>query len=224
MSIAVTVTTEGGERVAQLMGDLDERSQDMLPAFRDIALQIYAEEYMIFAGEGAYRGRAAWPRLSDAYAKQKAQATRDGETVGGSLKVLELSGKLRASLTNPQDPNAILQITRNGLYLGSKRLVEHHRKLKRKSRRWVESGREGEGGTIVGRRYNLFGEETHLQVERTHAAKGTVYALGHLHATGAGHLPVRESLTVVDEQVAEWGDIITRHLAGDTAGEAAGEL
>ncbi len=216
MSIAVTVTTEGGQQLVSLCEDLDERSAHMAPAFRDIALQIYAEEYMIFEAEGSYRGRPAWPRLSHDYAQQKSKATRDGETVGGSLKILQLSGRLRASLTNPQDRDAILQITDSGLYLGSKRLVEHHRKLKRKRRRWVEPDKVGESDTVVGRRYNLFGQETHLQVERTRSAKGTVYALGHLHATGAGHLPVRESLTVVDAQVAEWADKITEHLAGGT--------
>ena len=169
MSIEITVTTEGGEAIIGLMDGLDERTHNLQPVFRDIALQIYAEEYMIFEAEGGYRGRPVWPELSDEYAARKAQATRGGETVGGGLGLLELSGRLRASLTSPQDRDAILQITRDGLYLGSKRKVEH---------------------------------------------KGTAYNLGFLHATGAGTLPVREALTVVDEQVQEWAEIITQHLEG----------
>lgn len=191
MSIAVTVTTEGGQQLVSLLSGLDERSAHMAPAFREIALQIYTEEWNIFESDGAYRGRPRWPALSEDYAKQKAKAipakrkkrgaTTSGEdeyedaplTVGtrGAKGILEFSGKLRLSLTTSTHEDSILHISDSGLALGSKRLVEH---------------------------------------------KGKSLALGHLHATGAGHLPVRESLTVVDAQVAEWGDKIAAHLAGET--------
>jgi hypothetical protein len=167
--LEVTLTTEGGEQVLAKLESLDANTANLLPAFRDITQQILAEEYMIFEGEGAYRGRPAWPELSEEYAARKAKATRDGVTVGGDLGILELSGRLLRSLTDMQDPNHFGEIRPDGMTFGSKRLVEH---------------------------------------------KGKAYNLGYLHHTAAGNLPVRQALTVVDEQVEEWGRLILAHIDG----------
>jgi hypothetical protein len=181
MPIAITVKTTGGEQIIGLMEGLEDRSRKLMPAFRDIALRIYAEEWMIFETEGAYRGRPAWPELSEDYAARKAKATRGGETVGAGLGILELSGKLKASLTGPNSRDSILQVTQDALYLGSKRLVE---------------------------------------------SKGNAYALGFLHAAPdiplRARVPQRESLTIVDEQAEEWGEIISEHLRqAEEAAQAA---
>lgn len=167
MPIEVTVTTEGGEAILARLESLDANTTNLLPAWREITLQLLSEEWMIFDREGAYRGREAWPQLSEAYAARKSKATRGGVTVGGSLKILELSSLLMESLTDANSADHVGELWPDSMIFGSERRVEH---------------------------------------------KGRSHNLGALHHDGKGRLPVRKALTVVDEQVEEWGEIILRHI------------
>lgn len=251
MSLTLSVTTEGGEKVIAVLDDTQARMLDLRPAFEGIADQIYDEETHIFHADGAYRGRAAWPALSPKYAEQKAKS-------GAPSHILQLSQLFRESLTRRDAPDSLCEVSRDGLVIGSDRVVVHHEALY-KRKRWVDKGkiRKGDrvsgirmtqGGRItkyqvergsdsssrgkwidvdklgrrdvvVGWKRNWTGEMTQLRVIRRYAKRGTLYSIGALHHEGAGNLPERKALTVVDEQVAEWGEIIMRHLQGAGGGE-----
>jgi len=66
----------------------------------------------VFEREGAFEGRVKWQELSPAYARWKTQHYP-------GRKILELTGRLRASLTNKGGPDNVLQITPTMLAVGT---------------------------------------------------------------------------------------------------------
>lgn len=79
---------------------------------------IMADEFFqsmasVFAAEGAFEERSRWQELSPAYGRWKARHYP-------GRKILELTGRLKNSLTTKGGPDNVLEITRDTLSVGTR--------------------------------------------------------------------------------------------------------
>jgi phage gpG-like protein len=106
MQVAGAAAIDRG--IARCAGGLD----DYRPLWPVIEDRFYALENALFRTEGAAAG-SAWKPLSEKYARWK-EAHFSGQPV------LQRTGDLMKSLTNPHDANAVRIQERNTLTLGSR--------------------------------------------------------------------------------------------------------
>jgi len=88
------------------------RYADFTEPFGLMADDFFQTMTSVFEAEGAFEGRPKWQDLSPAYALWK---TRHFP----GRKILELTGRLRGSLTNRGGPDNVLQITPTELSVGT---------------------------------------------------------------------------------------------------------
>jgi hypothetical protein len=109
--VQVSLTTFGDEQFVRDLLRFGERAGDMRPAFEAIADDFYEIEKQQFASEGGFAS-AGWPGLSENYARWKAKHYP-------GKPILQRSGTLMESLTNPFASGAVKEITRDTLRLGT---------------------------------------------------------------------------------------------------------
>lgn len=87
--------------------------KDLSPAFEIMAKDFYETMAHIFEAEGAYEEREAWQDLSPAYAIWKKRHYP-------GRKILELTGRMKRSLTVPGTEDGVLNITPEEMTIGTR--------------------------------------------------------------------------------------------------------
>jgi hypothetical protein len=109
--VKLSLTTFGDEQFARDLLRFGERAGDLRPAFEAISDDFYEIEKQQFASEGGFAS-AGWPALSENYARWKAKHFP-------GKPILQRSGALMESLTNPFASGAVHEIDRDTLRLGT---------------------------------------------------------------------------------------------------------
>ncbi len=103
----------GEVQLARSFSRFGDSASDLRPAFTGIADNFQTIEERLFETEGRTGGRGAWAPLSQAYAARKAQVA-PGKTI------LRLSDRLWRSLTGRDRGDAIREIKRQQMRLGTR--------------------------------------------------------------------------------------------------------
>ncbi len=110
--VTITIETIGEERFIREFNRIEADMADMRPIFQDISLDFYRREKQIFARQG---DPAGFKPLSAAYKKWKS-LNAPGK------KIMQLSGRLRLSLVDPDRAKAgdvVKKIGRKSAEFGS---------------------------------------------------------------------------------------------------------
>lgn len=106
-----TFEVSGEEQVRRRLSRIVSAGQDLSPAFRKIRDRFYEGEEQQFGTEGSW-GSGGWPPLSTRYAAGKARQ-HPGKPI------MEITGKLKRSLTQSGAEGNIENISRDTLSLGT---------------------------------------------------------------------------------------------------------
>jgi len=108
------VEVVGEKQLSRVLDGIDSDIKDLRPAWEQIHKVFLEKRHGVFAMEGAFEGLPAWAPLSPKYAEWK-------ESRYPGQPILVLTGQLRASLTDPNDPNHFYEATERELTMGSTR-------------------------------------------------------------------------------------------------------
>jgi phage gpG-like protein len=102
----------GKERLIDALDDLGLSLRDFRPAFISATREFYAIQKDLFASEGRTGASGQWRRLSKRYAAWKAKAAP-------GKPILELTGTLRRSLTQPNARYSTRRLTAEEMIVGT---------------------------------------------------------------------------------------------------------
>lgn len=102
----------GRTRISRALKGVEGILTDMKPILERIAADFYETMKKRFDAEGGFEGQPNWEPLSPGYRGAK-------EFQFPGTKILERSGDLRASITTPDSPYSIFNVTSDNLEIGS---------------------------------------------------------------------------------------------------------
>lgn len=112
MAIRLTAKIAGIEQFDRVFRKFQDNIIHWNPIFEDMAESFYENEKQVFNGEGSFGDLDAWKPLTEKYYSWK-QRKFPGR------KVLELTGKLKESLTRKGAEGNIHEITADGMKIGT---------------------------------------------------------------------------------------------------------
>lgn len=110
--LALRVSSYGMDAIVAGMRDLGAAIEDFTPAWPDVRRALAGAFAQQFRTEGAHGLGTQWHPLSDRYARWKARHYP-------GRKILELTGRLRSSFSDPGHPDEVVQESAKALWVGS---------------------------------------------------------------------------------------------------------
>lgn len=111
MMLDVTYDIQGEEGLRRATAAFSESLRDLTPVWPEVAEVFYRIEAEQFATEGGHSGQE-WRELSRGYEQYKT-LKHPGKSI------LEVTGALRDSLTDPNDPNHVTDMRADSLTIGA---------------------------------------------------------------------------------------------------------
>ena len=210
--ISVRVEIHGLNDIIRTFEAKIARIEDLVPVFDAIGKQFYAEEEKVFDAEGAYGGRPKWAPLSERYRRWK-------ELHFPGAKILHLTGGLIEAL-QPVSPATGQRRTRSGRPTRARLRGEQLRRARRSysaSLRASLTDPEAEFAVYeVG--------PTELFIGSAIPVGGGKWNLAALHQFGTAKMPARPVITITEQQMESWLEILERFLGDDNeqGGSAGG--
>ena len=103
----------GEHQFARVFNTMGADIDDLTEVFQDISTSFYAHMKEVFAREGAVGSRQVWAPLSSRY-----RAWKERRYPG--RKILELTGSLKRSLTEENNPLGIREIGKDEMVIGTR--------------------------------------------------------------------------------------------------------